>query len=147
MKRQDVRSFIAAGVQELASNYPFNSGRYSEITQSANNSAHPFVWLESLSTGTTFSVNGSMGENWNIIIYIIDKDKIDSTPEQYEAIVDKCDFLGQQLIHILDQNLPDSHKMFLDAISREPHIKKFSTSSTGIILTFTLIDFSPANVC
>ena len=147
MVRTDVRNFIKAGVDALNRSYPFNSGRITEFNSSRNNE-YPFVWLESLRTSTTINqATTNPFEAWEIVIHIADRDKPDSTPEQYEDLVDLCDLIAQQLIRQLNIELMYSDLVVLENIEREPFIHKHADNTTGVILSFTLVDYRSTNVC
>lgn len=147
MKRSEVRAFLKSGVDALAQSIKFNAGRITEFNSNRSNT-YPFIWLETLKS--TPGINPDTGlttENWAVALHIANKDSAGSLPEQYEAIVDECDYLGQQLTGQYTHSLATSKLMVLEGIDRDPFIHKHADDTTGIILTFTLIDFSPTDVC
>lgn len=147
MKRSEVRGFIRLGIEALSNAYAFNSGRVSEFNSNRSNT-YPFLWLESLSTST--SINASTTnpfESWNVVIHVADLDKADSTPVEYEAIVDACDLIAQQLIRQYNINLMYSDLTVIEGITREPFIHKHADNTTGVILAFTLTDYNSTNLC
>lgn len=146
MKRSEVRDFIKSGVVALSSAISFNSGRISEFNSERSNE-YPFVWLESLSAGVELTEQGLPYDGWNITIHIAKKDAAGSKPEEYELIVDECDYIGQQLVKQYNQSVTNYHLVTLDGISREPFIHKHADDTTGIILSFTLNAPDTTNLC
>jgi len=145
MRREDLRAFISAGVDELSPTVQFNSGRITEFNSKRSNK-YPFIWLESLAR--TPIANGLV---WNIVLHIAKKDKMDSSPEQYEKIIDECDYIAQQLMAQYKLLLEGYDQLVIEAGSEngnaEPFIHRHADDTSGVILSFELQDFSPANVC
>jgi len=147
MKRSECRAFILSAVNAVSTSYRFNSGRITEFNSGRSN-VYPFLWLESLSTSTTINpATQNPYEAWNVVIHVADLDKADSKPEQYEAIVDKCDLIAQTLVTQFRIDLMYSDLVELQDINREPFIKRQADNTTGVILSFTLIDYNSTNVC
>lgn len=139
MKREEIRAFLKAGVDAVASNIKFNSGRITEFNSSRNNE-YPYVWSEPLSI---------TGNNWQVIIHIAKKDKIDSLPEQYETLIDECDLIAQQLLSQYRLQLTGYDKLVIDPANptREPFIHRHADDTSGVVLSFEIQDFDPTNVC
>lgn len=140
MKREEIRAFIKAGVDAVATNIKFNSGRISQFTSQLKNT-YPYVWSEPLSI---------QGNTWNVSLLIANIDKLDSLPEQYEAIVDECDLIAQKLISQYRIQLTGYDKLAIDPTnpSREPFIKRHNPDcTTGVNLTFEIQDYDPTDVC
>jgi len=146
MKRSEVREFIESGVEALRPEMLFNSGRITEFNSERSNE-FVSVWLESLSTGVDLQDSGLPYDAWNIKIHIAKKDAAGSKPEEYETIVDQCDFIGQQLIKQYNQSVTSYNMVTLDGITREPFIHKHADDLTGIILSFTLNAPDTTNLC
>lgn len=149
MTRAQVRSFIESGIEELSQQLSFGSGRISEFNSDRGHT-YPTAWLDPLSNNPTLpNGQGSVTpqDNWNVVIHIAKKDKMDSTPEQYEAIVDECDSIGQQLQKKYNDEVEGFNLVTLGAVSREPFIKKHADCTTGIILSFTLSGPDTTNLC
>jgi len=137
MRREEIRAFIKAGVDALSPSIKFNSGRITEFNSQRSNE-YPYTWLESLSiTGVT----------WNIIIHVAKKDKPDSIADQYEKIVDECDYIAQQLLSQYKIQLTGYNQLELLNDGREPFIHKHADDTSGVILSFEINDYSPTNVC
>lgn len=140
MKREEIRAFVKAGVDAVATNIPFNSGRISQFASQLNNT-YPYVWSEPLTI---------QGNTWSVSLLIANLDKLDSLPEQYEAIVDECDLIAQKLISQYRIQLSGYDNLFIDPTnpSREPFIKTNSPDCiSGVTLTFEIQDFDPTDVC
>lgn len=146
MKRSEVRDFIEAGVDALTPAIGFNSGRISEFNSVRSND-YPFVWLESLSSGVELLDSGLPYDGWNIAIHIAKKDAAGSKPEEYERIVDECDYIGQQLVKQYNNIVSGYTTVTLDNISRDPFIHRHADDLTGIILSFTLNAPDTTNLC
>lgn len=139
MLRQEIRAFIKAGVDAVASNIKFNSGRITEFNSSRNNE-YPYVWSEPLRiTGVT----------WEVTLNIAKKDAAGSSPEQYEQIVDECDLIAQKLVSQYIFQLTGYDKLAIDPTNpaRDPFYHRHADDTSGIILTFEIQDFDPTDVC
>lgn len=149
MTRAEIRSFLNAGVTAVDSSISFQYGRLSEFN-SKRNTTYPVVfWESSPSVSVDLSPNQLPMSNWPITLHIMKLDKADSLPAQYEALVDDCDYIAQQLIYQYNQiqsNTYYSGLSFTDII-REPRIKKNADDMTGVILSFTLIDPDKTELC
>lgn len=147
MKRSEVRQFVKSAVNELSVSVQFNSGRLTEFNSTLNK-GFPYVWLEPLQASPALIANNFQPiDTWTAIIHIAKLDKADSTEDQYEGIVDECDYLAQRLTNIINNNLEDSKDITLSAISRVPFIKKHADCLTGVILTLTLVIPDRTDVC
>lgn len=145
MKRGEVRSFLKEGVDSLASVLQFNAGRLSEFN-SEFNKEYPYCWNSNLQAGTDLR-NSLPLDSWAITIRIAKLDKADSLPEQYELIVDACDYIAQQLIKKYNDVLADSKLVTISGISRVPFYKQHSDCLTGVDLTFTLDAPDKTSLC
>ena len=147
MLRQEVRAFIKAGVNAVNTGYKFNSGRITEFNSNRSNE-YPYLWLESLSSSPNILPETQLTvEAWNIVIHVAKQDSPDSKPDQYEAIVDQCDLIAVELTKQLNIDLMYSDLTVIEGISREPFIHKHADNTTGVVLSFTLVDYNPTNVC
>ena len=86
-------------------------------------------------------------DDWNIIIHIAKQDKPDSIAEQYESLVDDCDYIAQQLAKTYNDLLEDSKMVVLSGASRDPFIKKHADCLTGVIFTFNLNTWDKSSFC
>lgn len=147
MKRSEIRAFIKSGVAAVSNVSRFNSGRITEFNSNRSNE-YPYVWLESLSSSSPINQETQVPhEEWNIVLHIAKKDSIDSEPEEYEAIIDECDLLAQQLVKQLNIDLMYSDQVVIESTEREPFHHKHADDTSGVILSFTLIDYRTTNVC
>lgn len=144
MKRSEIRAFLKAGVDALSPSIKFNAGRVSEFA-SETNKPFPYVWVDELQ-GTGAAENPQ--ENWEVSMLIAKLDKMDSLPAQYEALVDECDYIAQQLVIQYRNILTTSKKVSISDTPRVPFIKRNTPDvTTGVTLTFTIADFSPVPIC
>lgn len=139
MKREEIRAFIKAGVDAVATNIKFNSGRITEFNSSRNNE-YPFVWSEPLRI---------TGQTWEVVLHIAKKDFAGSNPEQYEAIVDECDLIAQKLISQYRIQLSGYDNLAIDPTNpaRDPFYHRHADDTSGVLLTFEIQDYDPTDVC
>lgn len=145
MTRAEVRIFIESGIEALTPVIQFGNGRITEFN-SDRSKEYPFAWLESLKTSTTL-VNSVPFDDWEVNIHIAKKDKADSSPTEYEAIVDECDMIAQSLVKKYNDVVTGYKLVELSGINREPFIKKHADETTGVILSFTLKAPDKTDVC
>lgn len=145
MTRTEVKSFVKAGFDALKKKVSFGSGRLTEFNSDRSN-VYPAGWLESISTDPDI-INGLPFDAWNIKIHIAMKDAAGSSPEEYEAIVDKCDLIGQKLIRQYNTIIDGYATSTIDGISRVPFIHKQADDTSGIILSFTLNTPDLTSIC
>lgn len=150
MTRTEVRTFIESGIEELTTLVGFDSGRITEFN-SDRTREYPFAWLESISNVPDFfnSANGLQVpfDHWSIAIHIAKLDKQDSSTKQYEALIDDCDALAQQLQNKYNAVVSGSNLVTLEGIGRVPFIKKHADCLTGVIFSFTLSAPDTTNIC
>lgn len=156
MKRSEVRTFLKSGADAIPVH--FDAGRLTEFN-SMKDKGYPFAWLETLEPASDFGGSGAtLIDDWDVAIHIGKIDKLDSVQDQYEAIVDECDFIAQKLINqynlilsestAISQTLRDLYKLVsLSSFRREPFYKKHADVVTGVILTFNLNAPDKTNVC
>jgi hypothetical protein len=147
MTREEVRNFIKDGVDYLNKSIPFNSGRLTEFNSNRSNE-YPYVWLESLSHTEDITTNsGPNVHNWGITLRIVVKDAIDSSPEQYEALIDQTDVIAQKLKKVYDQKLQSSKLVTMTGLTYDPVIKVHADCVTGTDLSFTLETYDNSKLC
>lgn len=145
MKRSEIRDFIKSGIDEVEQIVQFGNGRITEFNSNRSNE-YIATWLESLQCSTTLN-NSVPQDTWRIVIHIADKDKIDSRPEQYEAIADECDYIAQQLVKKYNDVVTGSHLITMSNISRVPFIKKHADDVTKVVLSFDLVTYDQTVIC
>lgn len=143
MKRQEIRAFIKAGVDALEPSVRFNSGKITSFNANRSNE-YPFVWLESL---RATNPSEAPQQVWECVLHIAKLDKLDSKPEEYEALLDDCDYLAQLLVISYRNTITGWEKLVIGDSSREPFIKKHADDTTKVVLSFEITDFSPIDVC
>lgn len=147
MKRSEVRTFIENGIATLSPQMGFGSGRISEFNSKLDKT-YPFAWLESLSNSPDINTGVNTIDHWEIIIHIAKKDAQDSSADQYEAIVDECDLIAQELQKAYNEDIDGYKILTMESISREPFIKKHASDClTGVIFSFTLSGPDTTNLC
>jgi hypothetical protein len=148
MTRTELRAYIDAGILTLIESYSYGSGRISEWNSDRGNS-YPMIWLdeEQLIPGTEIIEGMAPMGSWPIRLHIGRKDKEDSSPAQYNALIDACDLTAQRLIYIYTNTLEGYEDVKITDITRPPFIKKHADRLTGVILSFTLVDPDKTNLC
>jgi len=148
MKRSEVRAFIQLGINTLTESFSYGTGRLSEWNSDRGNS-YPMMWLDeqTFQPSTELSNNTIPQDAWEVNIHIGRKDAPDSSPEQYTALIDACDFTAQKLINIYNVSLSSSDEVTITNITRPPFIKKHADCLTGVTLSFTLNSPDKTNLC
>lgn len=146
MIRSQVRSFIESGIAALAQSIKFNSGRITEFNSERSNE-YPYVWLVSPGVGTDHNISGAPTDGWNIELHIAKKDKVDSKPEEYEAIIDECDEIARALVNQYRNALSGGSLVTIDSSDRNPFHHRHADDTSGVILTFTLVGPDNAPLC
>lgn len=156
MTREEVRAFLKAGADALK--LQFDAGRLTEFNK-VKDKKFPFEWIETLQAATGFQSSGSMlVDDWEVAIHIALQDSTDSVQDEYEALVDKADYIAQQLLWQYNVILMDSsatstanqalYKLVtLSGVTRQPFYKKHADCLTGIILSFNLNAPDKTNLC
>lgn len=148
MTRTELRAYIDAGILTLIESFSYGSGRITEWNSDRGNS-YPMIWLdeEQLIPGTELTEGMAPMDNWPIRLHIGRKDSIDSSPSQYNTLIDACDLTAQKLIYIYNNTLDGYEDVKISDITRPPFIKKHADCLTGVILSFTLVDPDKTNIC
>lgn len=146
MTRREVKAFIKSGVSALTPSIRFNTGRITEFNSQRSND-YPYIWLETIGNTGDFNDNQMPIDDWEPVIHIAKKDAVDSSPEQYEEIIDQCDEIAQKLKYQLNQVVSGYKLVTLTSFSREPFVKKFADCLSGVTLSFTLTSPDKTNVC
>lgn len=147
MKRSEIRTFLETGVQAINPSMPFGSGRITEWNSNRSNE-YPGAWYESVKPLDVEIINFTLPQdNWPVVLWIGKKDAVDSSAEQYEQIIDDCDYIAQQLIRQYNQIIEGSNLVTIESINREPFVKKHADCISGVILSFTLTGPDKTNLC
>lgn len=147
MKRREIRSFIQSGVNDMNS-VEFGSGLITDFN-SIRNHQYPAVWqnIKPVSVNIGGAGSSSPLDTWDIELTIGQKDAMDSSPEQYEDLIDNCDEIAQKLTYKY-RNIVGGYKIVtLEDFSRTPFVKKYADCITGVVLAFKMIVPDKTNVC
>lgn len=146
MTRKEVRDFIEAGVNKLVPAIEFGSGLVTDFN-SIRSHEYPAAWLITAPMTSEHTQAGAPVDTWNIELIVAQLDKMESSPEQYEHIVDDCDVIAQKLIYQY-RNIVSGYKLVtMTGVNREPFVKKHADCVTGVMLTFQLVSPDKTNVC
>ncbi len=141
MTRAEVHTFLKAGVLAIKPSPEFGRGRVQEFNSLASPD-FPYVWQLTDDDNEVDSENTTNGlplDAINIVLIIAQKDKPDSTNEQYEAIKDECDLIAQKLKYAYDQIVSGYKLVTLTGISRIPFTRQHVAHLvTGVELRFTI---------
>jgi hypothetical protein len=147
MTRRQVRDFIKAGVNAINPQMPFGSGKITEWNSNRSNE-YPGTWLELGTPDTELVTATNMPfDNTPIRLHIGKKDAAGSSPDEYEALVDECDEIAQQLIFQYNNSVIGYKLAVISSISREPFYHRHADDITGVILIFTLTDPATKSRC
>ena len=147
MTRSEIRTLLQSGVQAINPKMPFGSGRITEWNSNRSNE-YPGVWWESNQTVDTEIVNNVLPhDSWPIVLHIGKKDASDSSPAEYEQLIDDCDYIAQKLIYQYNQVVDYADGIFISNISRPPFIKKHADCVTGVTLQFQINVPDRTNLC
>ena len=145
MTREEVRNFLGLGI-DLLTDVTYGSGRVSEWNSNRNRS-YPMCWIAQIEASTELINNAMPYDDWSIQIHIAKKDQQDSLEEQYESLVDDCDYMAQQLIRYYNQVVTNHHLITISGIRRPRFVKKNADCLTGVILSFSLRAPDTTNLC
>jgi hypothetical protein len=146
MTRAEIRQLINDGIKVLGNQISFGSGRITEFNKDRSKE-YPFIWLESLSNNPDVIHYGAHMDHWKVVLHIAMKDKIDSSADEYEDIIDKCDLIAQKLTKIYVDSLESAKLVDFDSTERMPFIHKHADDTSGVILSFTINVPDTTNVC
>jgi len=145
MKREEVREFLKEGVNGLVPAPEFGSGLITDFN-SIRSHEYPAVWQVVSPVGTVEGTSAPQ-DSWEIELIVAQKDRIDSSHDEYEHILDDCDLVAQKLIYKY-RKIVDGYKLVtMESIRREPFVKKYADCLSGVMLTFTLTVPNQTNVC
>lgn len=148
MKRSEIRDFLKNGVTKINPSLHFGSGRISEWV-SAGNKNFKQVWWESNVEASVELANQTLPvTTHNIRLHIAGQDKADASATDYEAVIDDCDYIAQQLIYQYNQVIEDHAQVSIEGISREPFVKKYGNPvMSGVTLSFNLRGPDKTKLC
>jgi hypothetical protein len=145
MTRTEVRNFLGSGI-DLLTDVTYGSGRISEWN-SDRTRVYPMGWIAQINVSTDLANNVLPIDNWDVEVHLAQKDLQDSVEEEYEQIVDNCDYYAQQLIRYYNQVVSGYKLVTISGISRSRFVKKNADCLTGVILSFTLTAPDTTNLC
>ncbi len=147
MKREEIREFLKDGVNALDPPLEFGYGRLSEFNPASVKGSFPMVW-QLTSSVTTELANQSPVDSWSIELLIAEKDRMDSSAEEYEHIIDDCDLIAQKLVYQYRNSVEGYKNVTLSGFEREPFVKTNGAAvMSGVKLTFTILVQNKTNVC
>jgi hypothetical protein len=136
MKRSEIRTFIKTGVNSLTPTPDYWDGLLTDWNAQRSNT-YPGVLLMLEETDTDITISAP-NDDFAITLLICNIDKLDSTPDQYESIVDACDEMAQRLVYKY-RNIISGYKMLsMENVKRKKFVKKYADCLTGVELTFSL---------
>jgi hypothetical protein len=147
MTRAEVKTFIETGVQAINPALSFGTGRITEWNSNRSNE-YPGTWLETIEADTEIPEGLQLPfDAWPINLHIGKKDAQDSSPTEYEALIDEADYIAQQLIKQYNATVTGYNTVTISSISRPAFIKKHADCITGVVLTFILRVPDTTNLC
>lgn len=146
MTRAEVRNFIRDGVNLITPAIEFGSGDVPDFNSFRGHS-YPSVWCNPISVSGSNPTSGAPQDEWKIELIIGKKDAQDSTPEDYEQLIDDCDEIAQKLTYNYNLIVSGYKLVTLTGREREPFIKKFADCISGVYLRFTINSPDQTNLC
>lgn len=147
MTRAEVRALIKDTADSFAPAVRFSSGLLTFFNSKREN-VYPYIFQQIAPVAPTFpNPNISPVNEWEIVLYFADLDKVDSVPDQYEPIIDRMDDYAAKFITKVNQIVSGYKNVTIEGSSREPFVKKHADCVTGVTLTFTLVETDKTNYC
>lgn len=145
MTRTEIRDFLQAGVNALTPVPEFGSGLVTDFN-SIRSHEYPAVWQVVAQVTAEFTISAPL-DSWEIDLIVAQKDRMDSSPVEYEHIVDDCDLIAQKLIYQYRDQVSGYKLVTMTGVSREPFVKKYADCLSGVNLKFTLVVQNKTDVC
>jgi hypothetical protein len=145
MTRTEIRDFLQAGVNALTPVPEFGSGLVSDFN-SIRSHEYPAVWQVVAQVTAELTISAPL-DSWEIDLIVAQKDRMDSSPSEYEHIIDDCDLIAQKLVFQYRDQVSGYKLVTMTGVSREPFVKKYADCLSGVNLKFTLVVQNNTNVC
>lgn len=147
MKRSEIRDFLKDGVSKINPQLHFYSGVITDWNKERGK-LFPSTFYESLIEMTGEVINHLLpSDTYPVSLHIGKQDKLDSLPDQYETIIDDCDYIAQQLFRQYNQVITNHDRVSIEGYSREPFLKKGADCISGVILKFNLKGADTTKLC
>ena len=143
MKRSEIRALLKAGVDSLTPILQYWDGELSDWNAQRDN-RYPGVLSILEETDSKYADNMAPLDTWPVKLLICKIDKMDSTPNVYEDIIDNCDEVAQKLIYYFRNN---SGVYDISTAKRKRFIKKHADCLSGIELSFSIQTNDKTRVC
>lgn len=149
MSHKSIRLLIEDTVKSLRDDIGFDYGRTSDFNIGASNKTFPFVNLDLLNSVPNYEVNGvsNYQKSWLCQMAFYGLDKADSTPDQYQKLLDELDPLVDQFLNKLNMFTNQSDNLLIQSIRQDSFVKSTSAILTGFLLTFTLVAVDDFDYC
>ena len=108
---------------------------------------YPAVWMNIAPVSGSNAPYGAPLDVWEIELIIAQKDRMDSSPEEYEHIIDDCDEIAQKLMYNYNRLAAGYKMVSLSDRNREPFVKKYADCLSGVVLTFRMTIPDQTNIC
>jgi hypothetical protein len=148
MTRTEVRTFIKEGVQAIAPDLSFGTGLYT-FFNSNRSWKYPLVFQETVPIGVTSTSIEYQAptDDWDIVLWISQQGAVDMIPEDYEPLIDQCDYIAQKLMYQY-RNVIQGYKLVtLNSVSRTPFVKVNADCLAGVTLRFKINSPDKTVVC
>lgn len=141
-------SLIEQIVRTLADNIAFGYARESDFNVQ-NDVSLPYILLDPPTATSAFSVNNvySLSTVWSVSMAFYQKDREDSTGDEYKKILDQMDVyvkrfilaLNEQYITLAETGELNTGNIIIQGIGQNPFIKTTSQILTGWLVTFQVV--------
>lgn len=148
MKRSEVREFIRQGV--VAVHEPDFSYTFGLLTEwdAKRDNIYPCIFNPSLEVSTSINTQSSPPfDSWQVQLYVVKKDRMDSVSDEYEPTIDECDLVAQKLMYQFRKIIDGYDLTMIVNSTRKPWIKKNADCCTGVLLEFIIENQDKTDVC
>lgn len=149
MSHKGIRLLIQDTAQSLGDDIQFDYARTSDFNVTASSQRYPFTTLDLLSAIPEYTVDGVSNymKRWLCSMAWYGLDKADSTPEEYEKILDDIDALIDKFLNKLNFYSLEADTIIISSVNQQPFVKATSAILTGFTLTFQIQQSDQFNYC
>lgn len=148
MTRAEVRAFIKTGAESIDPPSNFYEGLISDFAHVRTNE-YPAILFVFESVDSDIPKSAPL-DDWDIKLYVVKQDRLDSISSVYEALVDECDLMAQKLVYKY-RNIVSGYKLVsMSSTTRNRLIKTPRLGAdclTGVELLFKLTAPDQTDVC
>lgn len=140
MSHKSVVALIQDTVSKLGDGIEFGDGRTSDFNIQGHQ-AKNIIWLDPLNAQPAYTVNGvsNYQKLWNVNLIFYQKDRVDSSPKEYNNILSSTDVILDKFVNTLNFFIDGSDDLVISGFNQQNFIKVTAHVLTGWTLTFNLL--------